>query len=189
MPSRGRPSKKSHIIESAGQLFCELGYQGTSIDLVVQQAEVSKPTVYNNFPSKLVLYKAWQTSELTRLLLELDRWSLEWCDLQDVRDKKATSLYWQSFYEHLFNDKAFLAITRIVNGEPYKLNEDIRAPYQSFLEDVRHGAERHLMTTGELSSDRSVVAQLAFQYCLSVHLLGVKPALDVDTMVNFKADQ
>ncbi|MGB0732782.1 MAG: TetR/AcrR family transcriptional regulator [Pontibacterium sp.] len=53
--SRGRPSKRQVILDAAKQLFIEQGYQGTSIDMVVKAAEVSKPTVYNNFPTKLAL--------------------------------------------------------------------------------------------------------------------------------------
>ncbi|GGO88444.1 hypothetical protein GCM10011348_43920 [Marinobacterium nitratireducens] len=56
--ARGRPSKKLQILDSARELFVELGYQGTTIDLVVQNAAVSKPTVYGHFPSKQVLWQA-----------------------------------------------------------------------------------------------------------------------------------
>ncbi len=54
--ARGRPSKKSHIIDTALTLFSRLGYQGTSIDQVVVTAAVSKPTVYSNFSSKQILW-------------------------------------------------------------------------------------------------------------------------------------
>jgi AcrR family transcriptional regulator len=53
----GRPSKKRVIVAAAGALFTQNGYQGTSIDQVVVAAGVSKPTVYNNFPTKLVLWE------------------------------------------------------------------------------------------------------------------------------------
>ncbi|MBJ7553736.1 TetR/AcrR family transcriptional regulator [Marinomonas spartinae] len=56
--ARGRPTKKSVIVEAACQLFTQQGYQGTSIDQVVTEANVSKPTVYSNFPTKLIL---WET--------------------------------------------------------------------------------------------------------------------------------
>ena len=40
-----RPSKKEFIVEQAAQLFLQQGYKGTSIDTVVAQCKVSKPTV------------------------------------------------------------------------------------------------------------------------------------------------
>ncbi|WP_157487876.1 TetR/AcrR family transcriptional regulator, partial [Grimontia celer] len=63
--ARGRPSKKGLIAETALTLFQVLGYQATSIDQVVLEAGVSKPTVYSNYPSKLSL---WQ--EVLRQIIE-----------------------------------------------------------------------------------------------------------------------
>jgi len=135
--NRGRPSKKNHIILSAGQLFCELGYQGTSIDLVVQKAEVSKPTVYNNFPSKLLLYKAWQDNELSRLKASLkEAASNESWIGREVNEIWVTGL-WQQIYYSLFSDASFLAITRIILGEPYKLDADASQSYRDFLYDLQ----------------------------------------------------
>lgn len=51
-------SKKEFIIACARPLFLEYGFKGTSIDLVVKQSGVSKPTVYNHFPDKAALILA-----------------------------------------------------------------------------------------------------------------------------------
>jgi TetR/AcrR family transcriptional regulator of autoinduction and epiphytic fitness len=51
-------SKKEYIATSALPLFLENGFKGTSIDMVVKLAGVSKPTVYNHFPDKAALMKA-----------------------------------------------------------------------------------------------------------------------------------
>ena len=51
-------SKRNHIVEVALPLFLEHGFKGTSIDLVVKQSGVSKPTVYNHFPDKVALMLA-----------------------------------------------------------------------------------------------------------------------------------
>ena len=51
-------SKKAYIIETALPLFLENGFKGTSIDMVVKQCSVSKPTVYNHFPDKSALMLA-----------------------------------------------------------------------------------------------------------------------------------
>ena len=51
-------SKRNYIVETALPLFLEHGFKGTSIDLVVRQSGVSKPTVYNHFPDKIALMLA-----------------------------------------------------------------------------------------------------------------------------------
>ena len=51
-------SKKEHIVQTALPLFLENGFKGTSIDMVVRQSGVSKPTVYNHFPDKSALMLA-----------------------------------------------------------------------------------------------------------------------------------
>ena len=51
-------SKKEYIATSALPLFLENGFKGTSIDMVVKLAGVSKPTVYNHFPDKAALMEA-----------------------------------------------------------------------------------------------------------------------------------
>jgi TetR/AcrR family transcriptional regulator of autoinduction and epiphytic fitness len=48
-------SKKEHIMGIALPLFLKNGFKGTSIDIVVAQSSVSKPTVYNHFPDKAAL--------------------------------------------------------------------------------------------------------------------------------------
>ena len=70
--ARGRPSKRQLILDTARALFAEKGYQGTSIDLVVKQAGVSKPTVYNNFKTKQAL--------LFALMEELSKESEAFCE-------------------------------------------------------------------------------------------------------------
>jgi len=62
--------KKNHIAEVALPLFLEHGFKATSIDLVVKQSGVSKPTVYNHFPDKSALFievlTAWIASRTPR---------------------------------------------------------------------------------------------------------------------------
>ena len=48
-------SKKPHIVAIALPLFLEYGFKGTSIDRIVKESGVSKPTVYNHFSDKAAL--------------------------------------------------------------------------------------------------------------------------------------
>lgn len=61
--ARARPETRSErkrrcILEAARALFADHGYAATSIDMVVERAGVSKPTVYGHFKSKDDLFAA-----------------------------------------------------------------------------------------------------------------------------------
>lgn len=116
--ARGRPSKKGLIAEAASNLFRVSGYQGTSIDQVVIEAGVSKPTVYSNFPSKLLL---WQ-EVLMLLIAETER----------ELDAKATALKvsetsftkgWMALWEQWVASADRIAAYRIHWGERHKLTD------------------------------------------------------------------
>lgn len=112
--ARGRPSKKSHIIDTALTLFSRLGYQGTSIDQVVVAAEVSKPTVYSNFSSKQIL---WHQA-LERILDNADR------DLVAFKSQgKAPIEQWLALWQLWLSDTNRLAVYRIMLGESHKMEE------------------------------------------------------------------
>lgn len=112
--ARGRPSKKSHIIDTALTLFSRVGYQGTSIDQVVVAAEVSKPTVYSNFSSKQIL---WHQA-LTRILENAET------DLAGLNDQTKSPLQqWLTIWNVWLGDKNRLAVYRIMLGESHKMEE------------------------------------------------------------------
>lgn len=140
--ARGRPSKKSHIIDTALTLFSRLGYQGTSIDQVVVAAEVSKPTVYSNFSSKQIL---WHQA-LERILENTEK------DLQafDKKEKSAIDL-WLSLWQVWLDDANRLAVYRIMLGESHKMEESsftlfkqLEAQLDKALDKVLLGLEKPL---------------------------------------------
>jgi len=51
-------SKEAVVLAAARELFLELGYEGTSMDLVARRARASKTTLYSRFPSKEALFAA-----------------------------------------------------------------------------------------------------------------------------------
>jgi len=113
--ARGRPSKKQIILETAQDLFAKNGYQGTSIDLVVRAAGVSKPTVYNNFPSKQALLQSL-------IARQLDASTKRQQSLLAANTPALDKLFnlFQQIIEHPFE----IALYRIYYGEPYKLSDD-----------------------------------------------------------------
>lgn len=53
-----RYSKRTQIVAAAKDLFLRLGYEGASIELIAEAAQVSKQTIYNNFADKEALFRA-----------------------------------------------------------------------------------------------------------------------------------
>ena len=76
------PEKRANIMEVAGRLFLEQGYNRTSVDTIAGEAGVSKYTVYSHFEGKEGLFKClvsnkcqeyaagWDVERLKQLPLE-----------------------------------------------------------------------------------------------------------------------
>ena len=54
---RGQATRQ-HVVSVATQLFAERGYEATSIDAVLQEAGVSRGSLYHHFPGKEALFEA-----------------------------------------------------------------------------------------------------------------------------------
>jgi len=52
MTTRKHSPARDKIVEAASDLFFEQGYQGTTIDHVIECSGVSRPTLYNHFKTK-----------------------------------------------------------------------------------------------------------------------------------------
>ncbi len=126
--ARGRPSKKGHIVEAACGLFTQQGYQSTSIDQVVVTAGVSKPTVYSNFPTKLVLWETVLTSLTEQAQDEMQK------VLMRLQTKKNLSLIsgWILLWEAWVNKVERLAVYRILLGEQHKMLPSTFALFAEF---------------------------------------------------------
>ena len=71
----GRPkdlAKRQAILIAAKELFLQLGYEGSSMDAIAQEAGVSKLTVYNHFQDKENLFTAAIEHHCDNLLPPLD---------------------------------------------------------------------------------------------------------------------
>ncbi|MBJ7539845.1 TetR/AcrR family transcriptional regulator [Marinomonas transparens] len=115
--ARGRPSKKAHIVEVACELFTKQGYQSTSIDQVVVAAVVSKPTVYSNFPTKLVLWETVLSSLTDRAKEEMDAVLLK----QKAATQPNLITGWIALWSAWVGKQERLAVYRILLGEQHKM--------------------------------------------------------------------
>lgn len=58
---RGRPANEAlgqTIVDAAGELFVELGFQATTLDKIAQRAKISKLSIYRHFENKEALFRA-----------------------------------------------------------------------------------------------------------------------------------
>ncbi|RBO83842.1 TetR/AcrR family transcriptional regulator [Marinomonas aquiplantarum] len=126
--ARGRPSKKAHIVSAACELFTIQGYQGTSIDQVVNAAAVSKPTVYSNFPTKLVLWEQVleSLSEAAEQSLSASFETYQ----QSVSQEPLAA--WLTLWQTWVSKPEWLAVYRIFIGEQHKMSASSMALFAQF---------------------------------------------------------
>ena len=168
--ARGRPSKKQLILDTARTLFAETGYQGTSIDLVVKKAGVSKPTVYNNFPTKQALLFALMEA----LLAEFKRYrETLWNDAELSPEQAIVKVYQQ-----VANTPEFLAVYRISYGESHKLEADTYQLFKQFDRDLVESYQQWLKDQKLAVSDANFLSIIAI--CREGILI---PALSGSTLV------
>ena len=79
---RGR--KAGLILAAARELFLDHGFDAVAMDMVAQQAPVSKATLYAHFSSKEELFTAVVVDEAHRVLAEVWRAAPERDDIRDM---------------------------------------------------------------------------------------------------------
>jgi len=58
-PPRGLAGQvEERILDAAGRIFLERGFQGASVDEIAEAASAGKPTIYARFPNKQALFSA-----------------------------------------------------------------------------------------------------------------------------------
>jgi AcrR family transcriptional regulator len=64
--------RRAQLLGVARRLFARDGYRGASMESIAEAAGVTKPVLYQHFPSKRALYSALLAGELGRLTEELE---------------------------------------------------------------------------------------------------------------------
>ena len=74
MRTRLRAAERRHqLLSVAGTLFAEHGYHGLSMEQIAEAAGVSKPVLYQHFPSKRELYLALVADAVAEMETQLRR--------------------------------------------------------------------------------------------------------------------
>ena len=65
--------RRAQLLEVACRAFAREGYRGTSMDAIAEAAGVTKPVLYQHFPSKQALYEGLLATEASRLIADLEQ--------------------------------------------------------------------------------------------------------------------
>lgn len=164
--ARGRPSKKQHILTTASQLFALHGYQGTSIDLVVKEAAVSKPTIYNNFPSKQSLLQALLTTETVNI-------NKKYQEIEKDTQSKITDKLFAGF-SLVIDTPFYLSVFKMYFGEQQKLDEQSCTLCQQFDQQL-HLFTQNILAHTNLSAQKKFIVEAIFRQMLLSNALTKQP--------------
>lgn len=67
-----KEQRRTQVLDAARAVFVESGYHAAGMDVIAERAGVSKPVLYQHFPSKLDLYLALLDAGLEELLEATD---------------------------------------------------------------------------------------------------------------------
>ncbi|HVM20774.1 MAG TPA: TetR/AcrR family transcriptional regulator [Egibacteraceae bacterium] len=95
------PERRSQLLSVAGRLFAEQGFHGLSMEQLAEAAGVSKPVLYQHFPSKRVLYLALVTDAITELEAQV-RKALEGTSDNKARVEGAIGAYFDFVEDQRF---------------------------------------------------------------------------------------
>jgi AcrR family transcriptional regulator len=68
VPRMPRDQRRAQLLDAASQVFTSKGYHAAAMDEIADLAGVSKPVLYQHFPSKLDLYLALLDTSCERLV-------------------------------------------------------------------------------------------------------------------------
>lgn len=178
--ARGRPSKKVHIVEVACGLFSKQGYQSTSIDQVVAAAEVSKPTVYSNFPTKLVLWESALALLTQRAEAEME------AALTKLQQDEEQGFFsgWLSLWELWVSKQERLAVYRVFMGEQHKMADSSGLLFTQF-EAVFTTTLQAWLIESKMPLEKFFILQaVTKEYLLTPVLLGQEPEAGVGDLAS-----
>src|SRR6266498_3607863 len=72
-PRLPAPARRAQLLDVARRVFARDGYRGASMEAIADAAGVTKPVLYQHFPSKHALYWSLLESELGQLTAALER--------------------------------------------------------------------------------------------------------------------
>ena len=118
---RNRLEKQTRIMGAALKVFSEAGFSDASMDDIAAAAGLSKPTLYNHFPSKEALFQTMMSSQRDVILLAFDA--------DPRRDLAEQLLEFAWSYADTVMRPEFLSLARLIIGEAHRF-PDVGREYQ-----------------------------------------------------------
>lgn len=174
------PEKRAALVEAAGQLFCQHGFEAVSLEAIAQAAGVSKLTIYSHFGDKEGLFtaavEARCADQLPHGLFELPA---------DLPIAEALRQIGRGFVELVYSDDA-VALMRTMAAQAGQSTRLAQLYFQAGPRRTLEEMEGFLglaRERGELAVDDVRVAAGQFFVLLKgIHhfriLLGLEPAPD-----------
>jgi AcrR family transcriptional regulator len=127
LPRLPRDERRAQLLASALEVFVHNGYHGAAMDEIAEAAKVSKPVLYQHFPSKRELYLALLDSHLASLTTMLI------AALNSTSDNKLRVQATMKAYFHFMakDDQAF----RLVFESDLVNDPDVAARLEKFNSD------------------------------------------------------
>ena len=153
--AQNRRDKTDRILRAAVQVFAQAGYGGATMDAIADAAGLSKPTLYQYFASKEVLFVAMMKVPGDAMLTAFEG--------DDTGDHVTQLHRFAMRYAQVVMQPAFLSIARLIIGEAQRFPQVGRA-YQAAGPDLVQAAlTRYMAATGEKGqlsvSDADLAAQ------------------------------
>lgn len=162
-----RSARREQLLEAAQEVFVALGYHASAMDDIADRAGVSKPVLYQHFPSKLELYLALLDRAIDSLLAGVRQ------ALDSTTDNKARVTATIHMYFHYVSDQG--GAFRLVFESDLTREDSVRERVEQVTHDcataisevIREDTglsreEAHLLAAGLTGS-----AQVAARYWLA----------------------
>jgi len=144
---QNRIDRERRILDAALKVFAETGYSGTTMDAVAIEAGLSKPTLYQYFESKEVLFSAMMLGERDQML--------EFFQHPSGKGMVADLLGFAWDYADTVLRPDMLSLARLIIGEVQRFPE-IGHAYQEV------GPDRLLRGIMDYLGERRAAGELAF---------------------------
>jgi len=142
-PRLSRSARRTQLLGAAQQIFVRSGYHAAAMDEIADRAGVSKPVLYQHFPSKLELYLAL-LDQHTGALVDAVRNAL--ASTHDNKQRVAATI--AAYFEFVDRD-----------GEPFRLVFESDLIAQVISEDTDLPAEQAMLLGVALTGMAQVTAR------------------------------
>jgi TetR/AcrR family transcriptional regulator, mexJK operon transcriptional repressor len=180
-PAREAPvredRKEEQILDASRDLFLELGYADTSMDLVAQRARVSKTTLYTRFPSKEALFAATIKAECQR------RMPMDPAELAELPIDEALRRIARRFID-LVSSPAAVRVEQIVTAEAGRFPEAV----ETFLREGPYRVRGIVTRFFADAVERGVLAVDDPEFAASQFLMSLKGAPHCELVLGLTLD-